>query len=174
MKAQKKLTLSATFAHLIFSPKGTIEGVMLTADDADMQIVFDKEDESAAAAFEGVVAGQEVEVEVKPAKPSDKGESAHAVYQLERVRSIEGAAASSTPEAFTGTVVRLNYARHGQPNGVILDTGDFVHTKPHGMAKLALTIGQKVKAKGSARRLSVGTGRVIEATAVNGKTIERR
>ena len=33
--------------------------------------------------------------------------------------------------------MRLNYAKHGAANGVVLDNGDFVHTRPDGFAALA-------------------------------------
>ena len=65
-------------------------------------------------------------------------------------------------------VVRFNYAKHGKPNGVVLDNGDFIHTKPDGLEKLGLKVGDTVKVKGQAKPLVTGTGRVIEAQKVNG------
>ena len=68
----------------------------------------------------------------------------------------------------SGTVVRFNYARHGEANGVVLDSGDFVHTRPDGFALLGFEIGMHVEADGESRALVGGAGRVIEARVVNG------
>ena len=67
--------------------------------------------------------------------------------------------------------MRLNFARHGEANGVVLDSGHFIHTKPDGMAKLKLEVGDRVEADGEARPLSTGTGQVVEASVVNGKPV---
>jgi hypothetical protein len=75
-------------------------------------------------------------------------------------------------ERVDGTVVRFNYARHGQANGVVLDTGDFVHTKPDGLARLALKVGDKVRAEGRSQPLATGQGRVVEAVRVNGQALQ--
>ena len=48
-----------------------------------------------------------------------------------------------------GVVTRLNYARHGEANGVVLDGGDFLHLKPDGMKRVELKVGQPIKAHGS-------------------------
>ncbi|WP_256220106.1 MULTISPECIES: hypothetical protein [unclassified Variovorax] len=67
--------------------------------------------------------------------------------------------------------MRLNYARHGEANGVVLDTGDFVHTRPDGFERLGLKIGDEVRAEGRAQPLATGEGRVIEAVRVNGRPV---
>lgn len=69
-------------------------------------------------------------------------------------------------------MVRFNYALHGEPNGVVLDNGDFVHLRPGGMRASGLEIGDEVRAAGPARALQFGGGRAIEAREVNGKPIE--
>ena len=69
--------------------------------------------------------------------------------------------------AVTGAVARLNYARHGEPNGVVLGTGDFVHLEPDGMRRLGLQVGDAVTATGEAKPMARG-GRVVEAETVNG------
>ncbi|QEH32947.1 hypothetical protein OJF2_14370 [Aquisphaera giovannonii] len=70
----------------------------------------------------------------------------------------------------TGRVARLNFAKHGEANGVVLDGGEFVHLKPDGMKKLALAIGQEVTARGKATSSQAGS-LAIEAEAVNGVEI---
>ncbi len=107
------------------------------------------------------------------AEPSPKGKPPHEVYQLERLVSVDGkpAAPAHEPAEVSGTVVRFNYARHGAPNGVVLDTGDFVHTKPDGLERLGLKVGDAVKAEGDVRTLAAGSGRVVEARTVNGQPV---
>ena len=56
----------------------------------------------------------------------------------------------------------------------MLDTGDFIHTKPDGMARLGLNVGDKVEADGDAQMLSTGKGWAVEATTVNGKALGPR
>ena len=76
--------------------------------------------------------------------------------------------------SYSGTVVRLNFARHGEVNGVVLDSGHFIHTRPDGMAKLQLAVGDRVEAQGDALPLVNGTGMVVEAITVNGQAIGKR
>jgi hypothetical protein len=55
-------------------------------------------------------------------------------------------------EAVRGTVVRFNFAKHGQASGVVLDSGHFLHTRPDGLRRLGWRIGQNVKVKSHARQ----------------------
>jgi len=65
-----------------------------------------------------------------------------------------------------GIVAELHYARHGQPNGVVLETGEFIHMRPHGMAQVGLGVGAKVSAVGEVCMTVLGT-RMLEARSVN-------
>jgi hypothetical protein len=168
--------IEASFKHLIFSPHGGVEGVLLESADGPLQLVFERHDEASPLAFDAVREGQTVVVDAAPQGPSDKGEGAHPVYLHRRLRSVDGrkpakpkAAAGA---AYQGTVVRFNYARHGAPNGVVLDTGDFIHTRPDGLARLKLKIGDVVRADGDAQLLASGTGWAVEAVSVNGRKIK--
>ena len=76
---------------------------------------------------------------------TDEGD--HPVYQ-----------AADAPAEVTGTVVRLNYALHGEVNGYHLDDKTFLHVKPDGAKNYKLRIGEKVKASGSRRQ---GTDAVV-------------
>ena len=92
------------------------------------------------------------------------------MYDFGRLVSVDGrkqpkAAADGGP-AVRGTVVRFKYARHGAANGVVLDSGDFIHLKPEGMARAGLRIGDAVQAEGDVRPLATGSGQVIEAAKV--------
>lgn len=68
-----------------------------------------------------------------------------------------------TPGALSRRVTTL---RHGQPNGVVLETGGFFHMRPHGMTQVGLGIGAKVSAVGGLLMTVLGT-RLLEARQVN-------
>lgn len=163
MKASKGFTpavLRCRVLHYNFSPKGTLEGLIVEAAGCPAQVVCPPH--LADALARQVAEGVEAELRVEPAAASDKGPAAHPVYHL---LELPGG------NAIEGTVARLNYAKHGEANGVVLDTGDFIHLKPDGMKKAKLTVGDRVTVEGEAWPLAVGTGRVVEATRVNGVTI---
>jgi len=106
---------------------------------------------------------------VEPEPEGKHHEGDHPVFHFVAVEGEKNEHGAG-PGHVTGTVKRLNYARHGEPNGVVLDTGDFIHLKPHGMKRTALAVGQQVTAEGPSRQTTVG-GRAIEAKIVNGITI---
>ncbi|WP_076998195.1 hypothetical protein [Variovorax sp. KK3] len=166
-------SVEGRFQHLIYSPKGAVEGVLIDTDGISTQFVIDPHDPSVAEQFTGLRAGQTLVVEGIEAGPSPKGEPAHTVYAFERLASVDGKEPATVRphEEAAGTVVRFNYAKHGAANGVVLDNGDFIHTRPEGLDRLGLKIGDKVKAEGAARPLVTSTGRVIEARSVNGKPV---
>jgi hypothetical protein len=165
--------IEGRFTHLVYSPKGAIEGLMLDTDGTPTQFVIDPHDLGSANALAGMQPGEPVVVEGTEMAPSDKDDGAHFVYRFERLASVSGRApaAGDGLALATGRVVRFNYARHGAVNGVVLDSGDFVHTRPDGMALLGLQIGDAVQAEGVARPLFNGAGQVIEARTVNGQPL---
>ncbi len=166
-------SVEGTFQHLIYSPKGAIEGVMIETDGVPTQFVTDPQDPTVAERFAGLRPGQALTIEGTEAAPSPKGESDHTVYRFERLASVDGRDTEPlrAHDGTRGTVVRFNHAKHGEPNGVVLDNGDFVHTRPDGLKRLGLQIGDTVQAEGPARPLVDGAGRVIEAVSVNGKPV---
>jgi len=168
-------SLEAVFRHVIYSPRGEIEGVLLEARGEPLQVVFERHDAESASAFEGIRHGQTVVVEVLPPGPSPKGEGEHPVHAYGRLVSIDGSKPAKPKAdggaAYQGRVVRLNHARHGAANGVVLDSGDFIHLKPEGMARLKLKVGDLVQADGDAQQLADASGWAVEATIVNGKRL---
>ncbi|MFE8645852.1 hypothetical protein ACFX58_12285 [Sphingomonas sp. NCPPB 2930] len=166
-------SVEGRFQHLVYSPKGTIEGLLIETDGAPAQFVCDSHDPAATAGLADLKPGQAVVLEGTVAEPSPKGTPAHEVYRLERLVSVDGRPAAPAPTRadVAGTVVRFNYARHGAPNGVVLDSGDFVHTRPDGLERLGLKVGDTVEVEGDARPLAGGAGRVVEARAVNGRPV---
>ena len=107
--------------------------------------------------------GKELTADVEPEE--EHGRPSHRVFRLLRLSGGKG--------NFAGKVKHLNYALHGEPNGAILDSGDFLHVKPHGAAALGLKPGMKVEGTGSAKPMFDGH-RVIEATEVNGIQMENK
>ena len=82
--------------------------------------------------------------------------------------AIAGATPAKTPQprAHRGRVVRFNYARHGEANGFILESGDFIHTAPKGFKKLKVKVGDVIEAEGEITALFDGRGVVVEAEVV--------
>jgi hypothetical protein len=172
-------SVEGRLTQLIYSPKGAVEGLLIDSDGIATQFVVDRDDDKQVAAVLAMRLrpGQHLVLEGVEQGASPKGEAEHTVYALERVVSVDGEApgpAKPRSDAVQGKVVRFNYARHGAANGVVLDTGDFVHTRPEGLARLGLKIGDRVKAEGETRPLATGDGRVVEATSVNGKPVAPR
>jgi hypothetical protein len=158
-------TISGVFRNFNFSPEGEYEGALLDTDEGVIQINWHP-DES----LSGLRPGQALVVVVaeEPTGKHPKGD--HPVVHLVSVVKAEHEREGGTVP-IRGTVVRFNYARHGEPNGLVLDTGDFVHLKPHGMKRTALVVGQHLAAEGASRP-SITGGQVIEAKIVNGISIE--
>ena len=167
-------SIEGRFQHLVFSPKGAIEGLLIDSDGVPTQFVTDPQDAALSDRLCQLAEGQALVLEGSEEGPSPKGEAPHSVYRLTRLASVDGeeTAPPHAPAEIRGKVVRFNYARHGEPNGVVLDTGDFIHTKPPAMGRMALKIGDKVHAEGPARPLVTGTGRVVEAHSVNGEPVD--
>ena len=166
-------TIAGEFQYPIYSPKGSIEGALLHAGSGPVQLVLEPHDGAGADAFAAMKAGAALSVEARAEPASDKGGAAHAVYRFERLVSVNGRKPKAAPASapYRGVVVRLNFARHGEANGVVLDSGHFIHTKPDGMARLKLVVGASVEAEGEARPLAGGRGQVIEAAVVNGQPV---
>lgn len=167
--------ITGTFLHIVYSPKGGVEGFLLESAGEIAQFVLDKGDTTAADIAATLRPGQKVVVSADSLPKSPKGAGQHPVHGLLKVVSIDGkrpAAASSLEAGYAGTVVRLNYARHGAPNGYVLDSGDFVHVKPDGFCKLRLSVGDSVSAEGDAQFLATGNGWAVEAESINGKMLK--
>jgi len=99
-------------------------------------------------------------------------DGSHPVYQLDRITKLAGKTFQSNgTQPIEGMVAHIHYAKHGEPNGVILESGEFIHTRPPGMKKLNLHVGSKVVARSEARTTVLGTS-LIEAHEVNRVTLE--
>ena len=156
------------------SPKGSYEGLLMESGGNIIQVNFSPE--YAMSIEQTAPIGQAVELEVEPADTKEK--SVHPVYRLLSIHSKNGRNTSSQANAnnnghFSGEVARLNYALHGEVNGGILDTGDFLHLKPHGAAAVELAVGMKVQGTGHSKPMT-GGHRVIDADEINGIAIEHK
>lgn len=67
----------------------------------------------------------------------------------------------------TGVVAALHFAKHGQPNGVLLQSGELILLRPAGMAETGLAVGSRVRAVGRAGVTLFNT-RWLDAHHVNG------
>lgn len=102
--------------------------------------------------------------------PKTKG-SLHPVFQVDTLADATGAAIKIEDVGpghvrIDGVVATIHFARHGQPNGVILEGGEFIHLGPTGMEKTGLTYGSVVNAVGELRNTRLGT-RLLDAHRVN-------
>jgi hypothetical protein len=152
------------------SPKGGIEGFLLHSEGQTVQVNVTPD--VGFAVVRGI--GQNVEATVEADSASVKhGKGDHPIYSLVTLTGTDGKtlihAGAGEPEMATveGIVKRINYARHGAANGVVLESGDFIHLKPEGMKHIGLNVGDKVTAEGTAALMPLGQ-QVIEATSVNG------
>jgi hypothetical protein len=158
------------------STKGGIEGFLLHFDGRTVQVNVTPD--VGFAVVRGI--GQHVEATVQPDAEVDKhAKGDHSVYTLVTLTGPDGKtlihSGGSNAEMITvqGTVKRINYSRHGVANGVVLDSGDFIHLKPEGMKKLDLKVGEQVTAEGTASLMPLGQ-QVVEATTVNGAALSSK
>jgi hypothetical protein len=163
--------LVGRYLQPILNPKGDLEGVLLEVNGAPVQVVIDPNEE--AEFFDGISPGQSLKIKAAPVAPSPKGEPVHPVFRFHALQAVNGKKPKDAKKSgvFKGKVLRLNFAKHGVPNGVILDTGDFIHLRPRGFNDAGLSIGDDVKASGKAKRMAQG-GFVVEAAEINGLIIE--
>jgi hypothetical protein len=162
-------TLSGTLTQVLLSPKGLIEGLLLSIRGKPIQIstapgVIDRYADALVAGVRVVATG------TADHSPKTKG-AIHPVFEAEQIKKIgsktlRNSKLEAGPAVIKGLVAALHYARHGEPNGVVLESGDFVHLRPHGMEKSGLKVGARVVAKGERRMTVLGTI-LLEASEVN-------
>ena len=158
-------TLKCKIVAYNFSPKGGVEGLLVEVNGATAQIVCPPDLGAELARINPIGKSVDLYVEMEP--PSPKGPAAHPVYHLVVGSPSENSCEAPGSQPVVGVVTRLNFARHGEANGVVLDSGDFIHMKPDGMKQVSLKVGDKVNADGTIRPMELG-GHVVEAITVNG------
>ncbi len=149
------------------SPRGLYEGFLLKTGNGVIQINLSKEHLQRFS--DGWPSNTEISVDVEAEEPW--GASAHKVFRLVRIMDNGRRNNSHQPSGeFSGRIERLNYALHGEVNGAILESGDFLHLKPEGAKAIGLAVGMSVEARGKTKPMPGGCF-VIEADEVNGTVI---
>ena len=167
--AQHSEFINGVCQQLLFSPRGGIEGALLKVKGAMLQVSVQPATGAALARATGP--GKRLRVLAQADHSPRTVDGAHPVYQFESFADVAGqpielADADPANTTIKGVVAALHFARHGQPNGVVLEGGEFIHLRPHGMALAGLGIGSRVSALGSVRNTLLGT-RMLEAREVN-------
>ena len=162
--------LNGTCRQLLYSPKGGIEGVLLAVKGRTLQVSLSADE--GAALSRATAPGKRLRVLASADHSPKTRDAAHPMYQFASLADAAGhpiALPTDEPGAtvIKGEVAALHFARHGQPNGVVLDTGEFIHMRPHGMAAAGLGLGAKVRAVGE-ERMTLLVSRMLEARQVNG------
>ena len=154
------------------SPKGIPEGIILKSDDGTIQVNFDSE--LAGQVTQLAKEGDAVVIDARP--DADRhADAVHPVFTLIRLStgSNDNAALVTKGEAETditvrGKIICLNHARRGEINGAILDSGEFIHLRPHGVKAIGgISLGNMLEAQGDVRSGWSGH-KVIEASSANG------
>lgn len=162
--AQVLMNIEGTLAQFNYSPKGGYEALIVTTKKGPVQVNFEPDQAGVLAAT--LKPGGKVSFKTGPAH--EKDDAVHPVCQLISVK-VKGKAVKLEPKIeVKGVVQRLNYALHGEVNGVVLDNGDFVHLKPHGARALSIQVGQTLQAGGRAQPMLFGGHRALEAETANG------
>ena len=152
------------------SPKGSYESLLVGADGKTLQVNFPQH--SATYVVQSANLDEVIAIRVQVQEPNPHAE--HPVFQLLSLEGADGTMLDLRENGhFSATVKHLNYALHGEVNGAMLDTGDFLHVKPHGAKAIYLRPGMKVIGRGPTRPM-MGGGKVIEAEEVNGLKIEHK
>lgn len=168
--AKKSKFINGNCQQLLFSPKGRIEGALVKEKGAVVQVTAHPDIGVLFAYATGH--GKRLRVLAVANHSPKMVEGVHPVYQFESFADVVGNAiklphADSDNATIKGVVVALHFARHGQPNSVILKTGEFIHLRPQGMSQTKLEVGSKVNAVGEVRMTLLNT-RLLEAHEVNG------
>jgi hypothetical protein len=161
--------INGTCQRFLFGPKGDIEGALIKQKDSQVQVTFAADNGEAFANATG--AGKRVRIRAVPDHSPKSASAVHRVYRFECFADISGQAieppkAHSGKTKIDGVVAALHFARHGQPNGVILESGEFIHLRPEGMVRTGLEIGSEVRAVGELRMTQLGTP-LLQARRVN-------
>ncbi len=155
------------------NPLGAIDSLMLTADGKTVQVNFPPDLGGPIAGLASAGDSVKITAEKTPHRAD------HEIYRLIKFVSASGKELKlSRPEDaeqvhVEGIVRQLNYAPHGEIDGVLLENGDFVHFAPHSAEQIAPKVGQKVTVDGR-QHLALASGQVIEAERINDVAIERR
>jgi hypothetical protein len=115
--AQTPEMINGVILEYNISPRGTIEGVLVQHEGQVVQVNFPHEALTVALAAVGQVVNLAVEADPKLHKHP---EGEHPVFQAACPEDSDPKHGEQIQ--LEGVVKRLNFARHGEPNGVVLAT----------------------------------------------------
>lgn len=156
--------LRGRFRQALFSPSGRLEGLLLEIGQRTVQVVLDIA--QAPPALSRVEPGRFLSIEATEMRGEGAGR-AHPLYAFRSLIAVDGRPAQTAPAVLRGRVSAINYARNGLADGVLLDSGEFVHLGTDGFRVAELAIGHPVIATGYPQRLA-GGGCFLAATRING------
>jgi hypothetical protein len=161
--------IHGTCQYLLFNPKGGIEGALLRMKGSVVQVTVPPDQGATLMRVTGP--RRQLRVLAVPDTSPKAAGGAHPVFRFASFADVSGRAIDMPDPAHgqatvKGIVAAWHFARHGEPNGVFLETGEFIHLRPHGMALAGLDIGSRVDAVGELRVTALGT-RMLEAHRVN-------
>jgi hypothetical protein len=171
MPRREAVQLSGTVANYNFGPRGTVEALMIKTGDKTVQVNLPPPLAPFAAQVAAV--GGSVNLSAYP----EMGLPDHPVYELASIKNEQGREVKEPSPADRkfvheeSTVKTLNYARHGEVNGAVLENGDFVHLGP-AAAEIKLAVGQKITVDGVGHPMLMSEHRAVEAMAIDGKLLE--
>jgi len=154
-------TLKGAVERFNHSPEGRYESLLLKSGDKLVQVNFPKT--MAAELTKAVATGDQISVVAVAVEA--KGD--HPVYRLQKLTTAKGGEIAMERKLH-GVVKYLNYTRHGEVNGAVLENGDFVHLGPKGAKLVKLAIGEKLSMEGAATTMSDGNLVMEEPSEVNG------
>jgi hypothetical protein len=162
--------ISGVCRQWLFSPKGDIEGVLLAIKGAVVQVTINPA-AAGLALTRATALGKRLRLLATADHSPKTAHAAHLVYKFNSFadaagQAIDAPGADPAKAVLKGVVATLHFARHGEPNGVVLETGEFIHLRPHGMALLGLGVGAEVRAVGELRLTALGQP-MLEARQVN-------
>jgi len=158
------MNIEGTLKHFNYSPNGGYEAMILTTKKGVVQVNFHPTQATVLAARMKVGGNVNVNGELVEGARG----VAHPVYELACLEVLGKPLRREPAIQVKGRVARLNHSRHGEVNGAVLDTGDFVHLKPKGARALNLAVGQTLQATGPAAPLLHDGPRAIKAEKANG------
>lgn len=164
-------TLKGAVERFNHSPEGRYESILLKSGDKLVQVNFPKP--MAAEVTKAVATGDQISV-VGVAEET-KGD--HPVYRLQKLTTAKGTEIAVEHKGteiamehkkIDGVVKSLNFSRHGEVNGAVLENGDFVHMGPKGVKLLKLSIGEKLSMEGHVATMADGHFVMEDPSQVNG------
>jgi len=161
-------TLEGKLLQFNHSPAGDYEGLLLQTQSGIVQFNFAP---GQASNFISLIP-LDAKLSMKGDPWEDDRPCDHPVFELADIKVDGKPLRLDSITNLKGVVLRLNYAKHGEVNGAVLDTGSFVHLKPHGAAIISLQVGQALDVEGQVRSNQLG-GLIVEAHTVNGVSLEQ-